>query len=208
MEEDSLPDRMKAVVLSGDDDDTIRPPRRKRKKTSPVDSNKHAYYRQLVAQVLVRYQEERSNDASMKRSLHICDNDRQTTRARSTNHHHSLQQPDNNNNDDDDLPSQKSAMITLKINEHDVLFGRRSVQRNHPGNLRLREMCCNLQADYRDSNRSQKTAMTWRIVHTIHARGGRFLKEDEEDVWREVSPEVAREKVAFTIRDLNVSECH
>ncbi len=100
--------------------------------------------------------------------------------------------------------------MILKINDHDVLFGRRSAQRNHRGNLRLREMCSAMQSDYRDSNRSQKTAMTWRIVHTIQARGGRFLKssEDDEDVWREVSPEVAREKVAFTIRDLNVSECN
>ncbi|GAX18778.1 hypothetical protein FisN_26Hh077 [Fistulifera solaris] len=191
---DSLPDRMNAIVLSDDDE----MPKRKRRKTSS-DDKKHAYYRQLVAQVLVRYQEERSNDAQIPEH-----NDQQITcpNRRSVGASPKMKQ------DDDDPSQSKDSIMILKINDHDVLFGRRSAQRNHPGNLKLREMCCNLQADYRDSHRSQKTAMTWRIVHTIQARGGRFLKEEEEDVWREVSPEVAREKVAFTIRDLNVSECH
>jgi hypothetical protein len=196
--EDSLPDRINAIVLS---DDEMQPPKRKKRRKT-ADSNKHAYYRQLVAQVLVRYQEERSNDAKIPEH-----NDRQIPCPNRQNVGASPKtKPDND--DDDPSRSKDSMMMILKINDHDVLFGRRSAQRNHPGNLKLREMCCNLQADYRDSHRSQKTAMTWRIVHTIQARGGRFLKEEEEDVWREVSPEVAREKVAFTIRDLNVSECH
>lgn len=82
----------------------------------------------------------------------------------------------------------------------DVLFGRRQAQRKHPGNVRLRELCHAFQREYRNGDRGHKTSITWRIVHMIQNEGGRFLKFDQED-WTEVDNDVAREKVAFTIRD-------
>ncbi len=81
----------------------------------------------------------------------------------------------------------------------DVLFGRRQAQRKHPGNMRLRELCHDFQEEYRRGDRGHKTAITWRIVHMIQQEGGRFLKFDED--WTEVDNDMAREKVAFTIRD-------
>ncbi|GAX16422.1 hypothetical protein FisN_10Hu335 [Fistulifera solaris] len=81
----------------------------------------------------------------------------------------------------------------------DVLFGRRQAQRKHPGNMRLRELCHEFQEEYRKGDRGHKTSITWRIVHMIQQEGGRFLKFDED--WMEVDNDMAREKVAFTIRD-------
>lgn len=87
--------------------------------------------------------------------------------------------------------------------DSDVLFGRRQAQRKHPGNIRLRELCHQFQGDYRSGDRGNKTAITWRIVHMIHEEGGRFLKFDmHEESWTEVNNDTAREKVAFTIRDI------
>lgn len=84
----------------------------------------------------------------------------------------------------------------------DVLFGRRQAQRKHPGNIRLRELCRDFQQEYRNGDRGNKTAITWRIVHMIQQEGGRFLKFNSRgEDWTEVDSDMAREKVAFTIRD-------
>lgn len=92
------------------------------------------------------------------------------------------------------------ASASITPCDPDVLFGRRQAQRKHPGNVRLRELCHHFHQDYRNGDRGNKTAITWRIVHMIQQEGGRFLKFDE-DRWAEVSNDMAREKVAFTIRD-------
>lgn len=90
----------------------------------------------------------------------------------------------------------------IKFTALDVLFGRRTGQRNNPGNVRLRELCSSFHEEYKHGSRGQKTALTWRIVHSIQSEGGRFLKFDEAtEAWSEVAHHIAREKVAFTIRE-------
>lgn len=85
----------------------------------------------------------------------------------------------------------------------DVLFGCRMGQRNNPGNVRLRQLCAIFHEEYKKGSRGQKTALTWRILHKIQSEGRRFLKFDSiNKAWAEVSDHTAREKVAFTIRDM------
>ncbi len=112
-----------------------------------------------------------------------------------------------------DTSSQSKFMIVPATNvvpllpaPLDVLFGRRTRQRNNPGNIRLRELCFTFYDEYKGGSRRQKTALTRRIFHKIQVEGGRFLKFNAiTNGWSEVDNNTAREKVAFTIRDLPYS---
>lgn len=194
--------------------------------TVPVESHvteaaKHAYYKQLVAKVLTRYYEG-SKGENENRSVSAHQQKEEESKfpparpVRGCQHGHCG--PTNHESSTTTCPassdtnSRSSAKrrsntkdIIESITAHDVLFGRRSAQRNNPGNMRLRELCSALYQEYKEGNRPQKTSLTWRIVHKIQYEGGRFLKWDDSQACREVNNDMAREKVAFTIRDLNLS---
>ncbi len=98
------------------------------------------------------------------------------------------------------VPDTNVAALTAP---HDVLFGRRTRQRNNPGNVRLRELCFTFHEEYKGGSRKQKTVLAWRIFHEIQLEGGRFLKFNAiTKEWSEVANDMARQKVASTIRDL------
>jgi hypothetical protein len=98
---------------------------------------------------------------------------------------------------------EESAAGTKGVNiprRFDVLFGRGKNSREHSGNLR-----CNLLIDmhsdqYENANKAQKTVIAERIVAMVHESLGRFLKQEAQKGWVEVSDEVAREKISHLFR--------
>lgn len=83
----------------------------------------------------------------------------------------------------------------------DVLLGRGVPYVNHPGNKHLHELVGSSYDEYNKSIFESKTRMAEEIVVLIQNYGGRFLKRDEEsDMWVEVSNLEARNKVSHSFR--------
>lgn len=86
----------------------------------------------------------------------------------------------------------------------DVLMGRgRGVQENL-GNVRFRYVVETYRNRYDEARKKEKTQLTMEIVRRVNELGGRFLKQDNDSLvgpWIEVSIDVAREKVAHSLRD-------
>ena len=101
-----------------------------------------------------------------------------------------------------DMDDDSNRRIFVAVaNNQDVLFGRGKPYQVHPGNIRLAELIEERQVEYNRSNRSDKTSISWEIVHYILEQGGRFLKKEETlDMWEQVQYVVAREKVAHGFR--------
>ena len=74
----------------------------------------------------------------------------------------------------------------------------------HSGNLNLAKIIEEHQARFESADRLHKTALSWDIVKLIQKDlGGKFLEKDgTSGAWREVSQDVAREKVAYGFRSL------
>ena len=88
----------------------------------------------------------------------------------------------------------------------DVICGRGRPYQEHPGNKRLHEIAAVYKPKYLISKRRYKKGIAEMIVTSIkndETQPGRFLKrvDDENDeVWEDVSDEVAREKVSHVLR--------
>lgn len=96
----------------------------------------------------------------------------------------------------------KPVQSIRRPKKEDVLFGRKEKQRQHPGNVLLRGLCDEYRDLYEGSQRDDKTVITWRILKEIQKQHGRFLKyEVTQRTWTEVTDDIAREKVSFTMRD-------
>jgi len=99
-------------------------------------------------------------------------------------------------------PSNRAGLMVLTPSVSDVLFGRGRRQREHSGNIYMKEICDKNRAVYDLADREDKTKMTRSIVNTIQAYGGRFLRFDKQQkMWITVSDEDARQKVAHVMRD-------
>jgi hypothetical protein len=89
----------------------------------------------------------------------------------------------------------------------DVLMGRGGLANQHPGNqayLRAKE---GLQSRYLAALKHDKTGISQELVDKIHARGGRFLKQDSRrNQWYEVDNATARTKASQTLREINTAE--
>lgn len=91
----------------------------------------------------------------------------------------------------------------------DVLFGRGRPIMRHPGNVLFRHI---LEARYHEydeaSTRKEKTDIAWSVVVQLQQSSCRFLKEDPNGYWVEVTSDVARQKISVGFRDLrkNVDE--
>lgn len=83
--------------------------------------------------------------------------------------------------------------------QKDVLFGRGKPFREHFGNLRLHNLLEEKLDEYNSSTIKEKTKLIADIVDTIHAEGGRFLKQDRGP-WFQVDEKQAREKVSHGFR--------
>ena len=200
-------------------DSSAKKPIVRNKTSQPAEAAKQAYYKELVAEALARYAAE-TEGTTNHQTQKTCENakrhvplrQKEESKLPASTRCEPRSSASFSNGEEENDPSQRRKligddkdMIVQSITDYDVLFGRRSAQRNNPGNIRLRELCLTLYPEYKASSRAQKTSLTWRIVRTIQSEGGRFLKSDDQSVWRTVSNDMAREKVAFTIRDLNLA---
>ena len=83
---------------------------------------------------------------------------------------------------------------------HDVLFGRGKNTREHSGNLRCNLLIEMYAEQYESANKVQKTVIAERIVAMVHESLGRFLKQEANKGWVEVSDDAAREKISHFFR--------
>ncbi|CAB9530462.1 Transfer protein [Seminavis robusta] len=88
--------------------------------------------------------------------------------------------------------------IDLPTNQ-DVLLGKGLVINQHPGNIAYRRMIESMVDDYIRALKTEKAAMTWKVVQTIQQQkgGGRFLKQQSAKSfwWVEATDKEARQKV-------------
>jgi len=84
----------------------------------------------------------------------------------------------------------------------DILFGRGRKVRDHPGNAQFLNLVDQYMAKYESAGRVDKACIAEIIVRMIKDAGCKFLKKDEQEVWREVADSEARKKVAHAFRNL------
>jgi len=89
---------------------------------------------------------------------------------------------------------------------NDVLSGRGSMVNNHPGNIRYRELCNAVKAEYLspETRKMHKSHISARIVRAVRGgdRPGRFLKRDgRTGRWHEVGDRVAFRKTGQALRE-------
>jgi hypothetical protein len=88
------------------------------------------------------------------------------------------------------------------VNPKDVLCGRDKISHAHIGNKHFRKIIESHREEYQQAGtRDKKTQITSRIIASVQAQGGRFLKlADDMDMWEEVNEQYAREKVSHALR--------
>jgi hypothetical protein len=79
---------------------------------------------------------------------------------------------------------------------NDVLVGKGKPFQQHPGNIHLRSSVDHHLKEYALSKKVDKAGLIWKVVHSVKATSGGFLKKDRDGWWVEVTEEEAREKVA------------
>jgi len=83
----------------------------------------------------------------------------------------------------------------------DVICGRSSLARNHPGNLYFRSLISEYKLKYAKSMRNEKLSITTATIQAIHERGGRFLTALTGDRWSVLSNPKVFEKVGQALRE-------
>jgi hypothetical protein len=100
--------------------------------------------------------------------------------------------------------------VHVEPTPRDVLLGRGGRTNHHAGNRTYLEAKETIQDRYMHASKNDKTAISQELVDIITARGGRFLKLDDEvqtrDKWYPVSNLVARKKASQTLREVNTPE--
>jgi hypothetical protein len=88
------------------------------------------------------------------------------------------------------------------LNPCDIICGRERIAFNHVGNKRLRYLVAMYRDSYQStSSREEKTRIVDNIIHSIHMKGGRFLKFDEATrFWCVLSKDDVHKKVAHALR--------
>ena len=72
---------------------------------------------------------------------------------------------------------------------------------SHEGNKRYRTIVSFHQADYLSAKKKDKVLYAKKIVAIVKANGGRFLKQDSQHKWVEVSDKKATEKTSQALRE-------
>jgi hypothetical protein len=88
-----------------------------------------------------------------------------------------------------------------RIAVNDVLMGRGGATNNHEGNKRYRTIVSFHQAEYLAARKKDKVLFARKIVAIVKANGGRFLKQDSQQKWVEVSDKKATEKTSQALRE-------
>ncbi|CAB9529942.1 expressed unknown protein [Seminavis robusta] len=108
---------------------------------------------------------------------------------------------------DESKPNYDNERVKIKILPNDVLCGRGKESFNHVGNRKFRDIVANVIPGYITATaRSVKSDIVMSIVRRVHENGGRFLKQDDNEVWYVMKPSQCREKVGHAIRDATVTD--
>jgi hypothetical protein len=91
-------------------------------------------------------------------------------------------------------------IIIIVPGPKDVLMGRGKIIEENLGNLRLRHLIATHGEQYDNACKFEKTVAAQSIMGMIKDQGGRFLKKGPGG-WREVSDEMARDKVSHAFRN-------
>jgi len=94
------------------------------------------------------------------------------------------------------------ADMILTPRKMDVLFGKHTKAKEHTGNMRAHALVEEHFDDYEHANKARKTEIANFIIKCIHNTGGKFLKQEIDGMWVEVSDTVARQKIAHWYRHL------
>jgi len=95
-------------------------------------------------------------------------------------------------------PIRRNIGIPSKV---DVLFGKGTPYRTHPGNVQLRAMVSERFKLYGKAEKGQKKQIVEDIIKTIQKQSGLFLRPDG-DSWVCVENDAARQKVSASFRTL------
>jgi hypothetical protein len=97
--------------------------------------------------------------------------------------------------------------VYVEPTDRDVLLGRGGRTNHHVGNRTYLEAKETIQERYMLASKNDKTSISQDLVDIITARGGRFLKlDDEVNKWYPVPNIVARKKASQTLREVNTPE--
>ena len=103
-----------------------------------------------------------------------------------------------------DVISYNSNEFIVVPNRLDVLFGRGKPIQEHFGNIRYHSLLDYYQDAYERAKKFEKMQISKRVVDTVHAFEGRFLKQ-EGSGWAAVNDTVARDKVSHAFRTRRAS---
>lgn len=97
-------------------------------------------------------------------------------------------------------PPPPTEMIT-RVMDCDVLCGRGGETNHHSGNVKYRSLVKRYQPLYIMSKRRDKPLIASKIVRLVRHMGGRFLRKDKNNCWRDVGNTKAREKTSQALRE-------
>lgn len=99
-------------------------------------------------------------------------------------------------------PSAPSLEETFfQVLDDDVLCGRGGETNHHLGNIQYRLLVKACQPAYLAAKRRDKPRIAAGIVLAVRKVGGRFLKKDAQNAWRDVGNHRAREKTSQALRE-------
>jgi len=104
------------------------------------------------------------------------------------------------NSSDDRSTLSRTSPLGFEPNADDVLFMGYKTSKNL-GNHRLRERVKEVFQQYNAGTHEQKRFLVDGLIASIHNSGGRFLKQDKESVWRELTLKESRTKVMQIVRN-------
>jgi len=100
-------------------------------------------------------------------------------------------------------PAAATSNFKDQVGPLDVICGRDSFAVNHPGTISYKEMVRSHRPAYQKATkRMDKKLITEKIIDLVHARGGRFMVEQENGVWVEQNPEKVHDKVSHGLRSI------
>jgi len=96
---------------------------------------------------------------------------------------------------------QKKSRITVEPGRGDCLCGRGGRSNHHPGNIFFREETLKYREWYEQSSKEGKYTISEFVVDSLKSMGVRFLRENKEGGWFEISRYDARKKVSQALRE-------
>ncbi|KAG7338948.1 hypothetical protein IV203_002677 [Nitzschia inconspicua] len=95
----------------------------------------------------------------------------------------------------------RDAVRGSDLSPDDILLGRGVPMQRHPGNIRMHHLINSYRHQYRKASRSEKALMIQEVLQKLKEGGVRFRKRaDNEDLWVEVSDQVAYDKISHALR--------